>query len=165
MQRILTLIAILAATAILAGCAAQQNTGKKPTGATLESITGAAYAINGKRLVVGGKTVELWGINVPTMNNPTGWFARDALDDFIGKQGKLSCAVREKSRNRVLQVSCSNQRMGDMGRAMLLGGWATVSRIRSKSNAAWAAIYEDAESLARQNRAGFWSQKPKGQSK
>ncbi len=167
MQRTLTLTAILAAAAILTGCATREPE-KKSARPMVETLSGVAYAINGKRLVINGRTVELWGINVPTMRSPSGWYARDALDDFIGKKGKLTCAVREKSRNKTAQVSCSNELMGDIGRAMLLGGWANVSRIRSRriqSDAGWAASYDDAEALARQNRAGFWSLKPKGQSR
>ena len=161
MQRILTVIAILAATAILAGCSTQQKSAGKPAAAKAGTINGAAQAINGKRLVIDGKTVELWGLIVPSMSDPSGWYARDALDKLVGRQGKLSCTVRDKPRKKIVQVSCSNKARGDIGRAMLMGGWAVVSRIRTKSNAAWAGIYEAAESLARQNRAGLWSLKPK----
>ncbi len=167
MQRTLTLIAILAAAAILTGCEANE-VAEKPATRKIETISGTAYAINGKRLVIDGKTIDLWGINVPTMRNPSGWYARDALEDFIGKDGKLSCAVRERPRKKALRASCSNRKMGDIARAMLLGGWAVVSRTGSRTselNAAWAKIYDSAEALARQNRAGFWALKPKGQSR
>ena len=157
-------IIALAALLLAAGCESTGSSGakQKPPSKT-ELISGRAQAIDGDTIVVNGKAMDLWGINAPNMSNTDGCFARAALDDFIGSNGSVTCTVKTKTKKRTRAI-CSNKKFGDLGRAILRGGWARVSRgvagDRSEDSAL-AGVYDRTELKARLSRVGLWSLGPR----
>jgi len=152
------------AALLLTGCAMDfaGNSGQSSP-ATTKTISGAAYARDGDTVDVNGKSLDLWGIDAPNLDNADGWYARAALDDLIGKTGTLVCTIKDTSGSRDSAI-CSNSGAGDVGRAMLQGGWAIVTRRETMRNAAdstLARAYADAESAARRQRAGLWNGAPR----
>ncbi|MDH3229760.1 MAG: thermonuclease family protein [Alphaproteobacteria bacterium] len=126
------------------------------------TFSGPATALDGDTVEVDGRPIDLWGIDAPNLDNSDGWYARAALDDLIGRNGALACTVKDTSGRRDEAV-CTNSRAGDVGRAMLQGGWAVVARsdtMDEKSDSALAAAYADAEARARRQRAGLWAGLP-----
>lgn len=152
-------LAALAAILLLAGCA---ETTTKAEQAKPEIASGAAVARDGDTVSVDGRLMDLWGVEAPNLSNSDGWFARAALDDLIGPEGTLNCTVKAKTKRRTYAV-CSNNRVGDVGRSMIQGGWAIVSRSDRKDeklDSALAGVYARAEKRARESRSGLWAQLP-----
>jgi endonuclease YncB( thermonuclease family) len=162
MSRYPTLSAILVAGFFLAGCAKDGE--KRPAEAPRpETISGVGVAIDGDTVEVDGRIMDLWGVEAPNLDNSDGWFSRAALDDLIGPDGKLSCTVKVKTRRRTHAI-CTNSRVGDIGRAMLQGGWAIFARGDSKDerlDKALTGVYASAEARARRTRAGLWAGMPR----
>jgi endonuclease YncB( thermonuclease family) len=155
------------AFAVLAGCAQEQAattaTSEKEPPKRKDMVSGPAKAEDGDTVIINGKSIDLWGVEAPNLDNSDGWYSRAALDRFIGENGELVCITKAKrKRGRVLAI-CSNNRVGDVGRALLLNGWAVVNR-RDKRNmdvdAALSGVYERTEQRARQTRAGLWTNYP-----
>ena len=126
-------------------------------------VSGKAVAADGDTVLVDDRNLDLWGIEAPNLDNSDGWFARAALDNLIGENGELVCIVKVvRKRARDLAI-CSNSRVGDVGRAMLQGGWAIVNRTDKKSqdvDAALAGVYQRTETRARESRVGLWTKYP-----
>lgn len=162
MSRSIVLSAILAVAVLSSGCTAVSKS-KTDGGPKPEIVSGAAIALDGDTVRVGDKTMDLWGVEAPNLDNRDGWFARAALDDLIGEDGRLSCTVKVKTSRRIHAV-CSNNRVGDVGRAMLQGGWAIFARSDKrdeKVDGALAGVYARAEARARQSRSGLWAGPPR----
>jgi endonuclease YncB( thermonuclease family) len=154
----------MAAILLLAGCGKGFGGSTQASGVTTaETISGPAVARDGDTVAVGGRLFDLWGVDAPNLDNSDGWYVRAALDDLIGPNGTLACTIKDTSGRRDEAV-CTNSRAGDVGRAMLLGGWAVVSRsntAREGTDSALAAAYAEAESKARRNRVGLWAGMPR----
>lgn len=157
-------IAIVGAMLILTGCAMDSvGTTRSSSAAAAGTISGAAVAIDGDTVEIDGRLIDLWGIDAPNLDNSDGWHARTALDELIGRNGALACTIKDTSGRRDEAV-CTNSRAGDVGRAMLQGGWAVVARRDTMGDArdsALAAAYADAEAGARRQRAGLWASAPR----
>ncbi len=156
--------AVCGAAILLGGCAMETNgRGGSSRPQDARTISGMAVALDGDTVEVGGRLVDLWGIDAPNLDNSDGWHARVALDDLIGRNGTLACTIKDTSGRRDEGV-CTNSRAGDVGRALLLGGWAIVARSDFSdggADSALAAAYTDAESRARRQRAGLWANAPR----
>jgi endonuclease YncB( thermonuclease family) len=137
----------MAAILLLAGCGKGFGGSTQASGVTTaETISGPAVARDGDTVAVGGRLFDLWGVDAPN-----------------GPNGTLACTIKDTSGRRDEAV-CTNSRAGDVGRAMLLGGWAVVSRsntAREGTDSALAAAYAEAESKARRNRVGLWAGMPR----
>lgn len=154
---------VCGAALLLTGCATDYGGGtQQARPAAAQTISGPAMAWDGDTVDVNGHRIDLWGIDAPNLDNSDGWHARAALDDLIGRGGTLACTVKDTSGTRDKAV-CTNSSAGDVGRAMLQGGWAIVSRSQTggKSDSALAAAYADAEAGARRQRAGLWAGAPR----
>lgn len=152
----------LIAAAFLAGCAGLPAAGGSPTAGDAGVTTGSAYALDGDSLVINDERLNLWGIDAPDFSSSHGWYSRAALDDLIGRNGRLVCTVKRKS-SGTDRALCSNSRSGDIALAMLRGGWAVVSRSERRRKGADTALldaYDRAEQDARQRRAGLWGMMP-----
>ncbi len=138
------------------------DTGSAGTAAP-RTVSGSAVALDGDTVKVAGRLVDLWGIDAPNLDNSDGWHARAALDDLIGRNGTLACTIKDTSGRRDEAV-CTNSRAGDVGRAMLIGGWAVVARndfSDDGANGALASAYAEAEARARRQRDGLWAALPR----
>lgn len=152
------------AALLLTGCAMDfPGSGGQNRPAATETVRGSAFARDGDTVEIDGQSIDLWGIDAPNLDNADGWYARAALDDLIGRTGTLVCTIKDTSGTRDSAI-CSNSRAGDVGRAMLQGGWAIVSRHEANKNKAdgtLARAYADAESAARRQRVGLWNGAPR----
>jgi endonuclease YncB( thermonuclease family) len=164
MRRNTSWSAALAAALLLVGCATDSGGDTQAAGArAAKTISGPALARDGDTVEVDGRLFDLWGIDAPNLDNADGWYARAALDDLIGRNGTLACTIKDTTKRRD-EAACSNSRAGDVGLAMLQGGWAVVSRSDTAgggADGALAAAYADAETAARRKRAGFWASMPR----
>ena len=169
MNRGITFLAACALAAGLSGCA-QDKAGEQASAAAQpaaepkrETITGPAIAEDGDTVIIGDQSIDLWGVEAPDLGSADGWYSRAALDRFIGENGELVCIIKVKRKRARDQAVCSNNKVGDLGRAMLLNGWAVVAR-RDKQNkeldTALVGVYERTEQRARQTRAGLWTNFP-----
>lgn len=159
------LSSLCGAVLMLTGCAIDSigTAGSSSRPATVQTISGTAMAWDGDTVDVAGERIDLWGIDAPNLDNSDGWFARAALDELIGRTGTLICTIKDTSGSRDDAV-CSNSRVGDVGRAMLQGGWAVVSRsdtMRRNADRTLARSYAEAEATARRQRAGMWAGMPR----
>ncbi len=156
--------AVLGVAILLGGCA-METSGRTGSSRPPEArtISGAAVALDGDTVEVAGRLVDLWGVDAPNLDNSDGWHARVALDELIGRNGTLACTIKDTSGRRDEAV-CTNSRAGDVGRAMLIGGWAVVARndiSDSGADSALASAYAEAEARARRQRAGLWAALPR----
>lgn len=161
-----TFVAVVA-LAGLAGCTQQQaaapanNEVKQPE--REDMVSGSAVAEDGDTVIVNGVSIDLWGVEAPNLDNSDGWFSRAALDRFIGEKGELVCIIKVKRKKYRDLAICSNNRVGDVGRAMLLNGWAVVNRHDKRNmdvDSALTGVYERTEQRAQQTRAGMWVNYP-----
>lgn len=140
--------------------------------AAIEFVTGTAAAISGDTIRVGSPghpivTLRLWGIEAPAMSDPDdiGLYARTALDDLLYRHGQtVTCTV--DSFDRTAAVCRAGDT--DLGKAMLLTGWAIADRSviladvpgGDSERSARAEAYREAEARARRERKGRWAKMP-----
>jgi len=170
MSREIVIIAAMVTLAVLAGCAKEEIPNDAGPAAAQgapkprqDVISGVAVAANGDTILIGDERLDLWGIEAPNLDNTDGWYSRAALDRFIGENAELVCIIKVKRRKGQDQAICSNSKVGDVGRAMLQGGWAIVNRTDKKSqdvDAALAGVYQRTETRARESRVGLWARYP-----
>lgn len=157
MKKPVSILSALAVTIVLSGCASNST---PSVAAEPDKISGTAVARDGDSVEFKDMNVDLWGVDAPTLRTTGGWYARAALDDLLGESGLLSCTVKDDSGQRA-QVICGNGQTNDIGRALLLGGWAIVDRNDTRdADPALARAYANAEKRARKSRAGLWSLAP-----
>ncbi|UCH75869.1 MAG: hypothetical protein JSU82_08620 [Rhodospirillales bacterium] len=143
---------------MLVGCAVDSGGAQQSRPASTQTVSGPAMAWDGDTVEVNGQLLDLWGIDAPNLDSSDGWHSRAALDELIGANGTLICTIKDTAGRRDDAI-CSNSRSGDVGRAMLLGGWAIVSRSDTTKNPADSALakaYRDTEAVARRQRTGLW---------
>jgi hypothetical protein len=164
MKMEIKIFAALAALSILAGCVSEKaaNDAEAPK-ARQDMVSGTAVAADGDSIMIDDKILDLWGVEVPNIRSVDGWFSRAALDQLIGEGGELVCIIKVKRRKRRDLAICSNNKVGDVGRAMLQNGWAIVNRTDKKSqdvDTALAGVYGRTEKRARETRIGLWVKYP-----
>jgi endonuclease YncB( thermonuclease family) len=156
--------AVLAALIVTAGCADKESgTAAQAPQPKYETISGIAIAEDGDTVIINDRRIDLWGVEAPNLDNADGWYSRAALDDFIGENGQLVCIVKVKRQRARDQAICSNNRVGDLGRALLQNGWAVVARRDKRDqqvDTALAGVYYRTELRARTARVGHWSKYP-----
>ena len=122
----------------------------------IASAAPVVRAIDGDTLMVGGVTIDLYGIDAPEMDQhctwgkksiPCGVLARDALLDLItGVSVACDPPVRSAEGRNV--ATCTGDGF-DIGQNMVHTGWSLADR---KQTAKYGAI----EDKARQARRGLW---------
>lgn len=167
MNKKFTIFAAAAALSILTGCVSEKAGNEAAAvGAPVarrDMVSGTAVAADGDSIMIDGKILDLWGVEVPNIRSVDGWFSRAALDQLIGEGGELVCIIKVKRRKRRNLAICSNNKVGDVGRAMLQNGWAIVNRTDKKSqdvDTALAGVYGRTEKRAREARVGLWVKYP-----
>ena len=164
MKKQIRIFAAIAALAILSGCANTGSSNKTDAEKAREdAISGVAIATDGDTILINEMHLDLWGIEAPNLDNSDGWFSRAALDRLIGENGELVCIIKVKRLRRRDLAICSNNRVGDVGRAMLQNGWAIVNRTDKKSqdvDSALAGVYHRTENRSRESRVGLWAKFP-----
>ncbi len=170
MNRGISILAAIATLSILAGCTTKEAPKDADTTPPPEApkprqdiVSGFAVAMDGDTVMIEKRNLDLWGIEAPSLSSSDGWFSRAALDRFIGEGGELVCVVKVKRRKRRDQAICSNNKVGDVGRAMLQNGWAVVNRVDKKGqdvDSVLAGVYDRTEKRARDARIGLWTNYP-----
>ena len=154
---------LLLAFALLAGAAAAQDAPPEPAieEAAPPPLAGPAVILDGDTLILndagprgGDVTVRLFSIDTPEMDAPFGPQARAALDDLVGA-AIVTCTPIETDRFERTVATCT-ARTGDLGAALLRGGWATVYRTFT-AGTEWADPYDAAERQARAAGDGLWA--------
>lgn len=125
--------------------------------ATAGSPSGAARAIDGDSLVVGGVEVRLHGIDAPEFDQScsragTTWAcgraSADQMTKLIAGQHVICTAVGQDQHGRTLgQCKAGNT---DLNRMMVAGGYALAYR-------RYSTAYVSAEDSARLAKRGIWS--------
>ena len=127
------------------------------TGQAAETISGAAYVIDGDTIRISGAHIRLSGIDAPEreqscMRGAAQWrcgeAAKESLVRFIAGRA-LQCSPRDRDRyGRIVAVCFVNGE--DVGGWMVREGWALAYRRYSRD-------YVDAEKAARTHRRGIWT--------
>lgn len=122
-------------------------------------LVGIASVIDGDTIEIHGERVRLVGIDAPESNQlcagltdgkpiPCGRQAAFYLSDLLGRH-TVSCIPAGLDRYRRTLARCE-VRGQDVGRAMVLAGWA-LSFVR------YSREYDPDEAIARSAQAGLWS--------
>jgi endonuclease YncB( thermonuclease family) len=120
-------------------------------------LTGPAKVIDGDTIVVAEELVRLHGIDAPELDQTFWWrdrclscgtMALAALEALTAGVS-LRCEVVERDRHGRLVAKCFCPNGVDIGRRLVLAGWALAYRRYSMD-------YVDAENEARRARRGIW---------
>ncbi len=118
---------------------------------------GAAKAIDGERLLIGGKEIRLFGIVTPGIHSNYGSQARQHLDAII--KGAVLCKVTDKDSQGHPIAFCGTVNTPDLSYEMLRQGWAMVDRKTLKNNSL-AEVYEKVEQQAQSQNKGLFAPMP-----
>ncbi|MEX2009067.1 MAG: thermonuclease family protein [Dongiaceae bacterium] len=122
-----------------------------------DCLTGPACVIDGDTIIVAGERVRLHGIDAPELdqtfwcrgrNLPCGAMALAVLEALTAGV-KLRCEAVERDRHGRLVAKCFSPNGIDVGRRLVLAGWAVAYRRYSMD-------YVDAEDDARKAGRGLW---------
>lgn len=156
--------ALLALILVAAPAAAQQGT----------TIIGRASVIDGDTLEVRGERIRLGGIDAPESRQtcmdqagapyPCGRRAADALDEFAGGQGQVTCVVSTKDRYGRFIAECFKGRV-NINALMVTAGWAIPYRryggeryatheasAKAARRGVWQGSFTEPEAFRRRNR-------------
>lgn len=120
-------------------------------------LVGPAKIIDGDTIVVAGEMVRLHGIDAPELDQTSLWrgehiacgmMAMAALEALTAGV-TLRCVGVERDRYGRLVAKCFSPNGVDVGRRLVLAGWAVAYRRYSRD-------YIDAEDKARKARRGMW---------
>jgi endonuclease YncB( thermonuclease family) len=120
-------------------------------------LTGPAKVIDGDTIVVAGELVRLHGIDAPELDQTFWWrgeriacgmMALAALEALTAGI-ELRCEAVERDRHDRLVAKIFAPDGGDIGRRLVLAGWALAYR-------RYSTDYVDAEAEARKARRGMW---------
>jgi endonuclease YncB( thermonuclease family) len=122
-----------------------------------ECLTGRAKVIDGDTIVVAEQLIRLHGIDAPELDQTFQWqgqqigcgtMALAALEALIAGV-KVRCEVVERDRHGRIVAKVFSPNGVDIGRRLVLAGWALAYRRYSKD-------YVDAENQARKAKRGMW---------
>lgn len=122
-----------------------------------DSLTGPARVIDGDTIVVAGERVRLHGIDAPELDQTFWWrgnqiacgtMALAALEALTAGV-KVRCEAVERDRHGRLVAKCFSPNGIDIGRRLVLAGWALAYR-------RYSTDYVDAEDAARKAKRGMW---------
>ncbi len=118
---------------------------------------GRARILDGDSIVVDGEMIRIHGIDAPEIGQPLWWrdqqldggaMATAALEALTAGV-TLRCEGIERDRYDRLVAKCYSPKGIDIGRRMVLAGWALAYRSYSHD-------YVAAEAVARKARRGMW---------
>ena len=120
-------------------------------------VVGPAKVIDGDTIVVAGELVRLHGLDAPELDQIFWWrgeriacgmMALAALEALTAGM-ELRCRVVERDRHGRLVAKVFSPDGVDLGRRLVLAGWALAYR-------QYSTDYVDAEAEARRARRGLW---------
>jgi endonuclease YncB( thermonuclease family) len=123
----------------------------------VSSLAGAAKVLDGDTIVVAGELVRLHGLDAPELDQTFWWrgeriacgmMAMAALEALTAGID-LSCKAVERDRHGRLVAKVFSPDGVDIGRRLVLSGWALAYR-------QYSTDYVDAEAAARKARRGLW---------
>ena len=121
------------------------------------SLTGPAKVIDGDTIVVAGELVRLHGLDAPELDQTFWWrgeriacgmMAMAALEALTAGI-ELRCEAIERDRHGRLVAKVFSPERVDIGRRLVLAGWALAYR-------QYSTDYVDSEAEARKARRGIW---------
>jgi endonuclease YncB( thermonuclease family) len=122
-----------------------------------DSLTGPAKVIDGDTIIVAEQLVRLHGIDAPELDQTFQWRGQHiacgtmslaALEALIAEV-KVRCEVVERDRHGRLVAKVFSPNGVDIGRRLVLAGWAVAYRRYSRD-------YVAAENEARKAKRGMW---------
>ena len=113
--------------------------------------------IDGDTIVVAGERVRLHGIDAPKLDQTFWWRGQEtacgtmslAALEALTAGVRVRCEVIERDRHGRLVAKVFSPNGVDIGRRLVLAGWAVASR-------QYSTDYVDAEKEARKARRGMW---------
>ena len=122
-----------------------------------DSLTGLAKVIDGDTIVVADQLVRLHGIDAPELDQTFWWRGQEmacgamslAALEALTAGVKVRCKVVERDRHGRLVAKVFSPNGVDIGRRLVLAGWALAYR-------QYSTDYVDAEKEARKMRRGMW---------
>ena len=133
-----------------------------PRSANAVDLHGAAEAIAGDTLKIGGRTIALYGIVAPKphqrcFDNALPWwcgrYSQEALARLV-KGAEVLCADKGRSSSGTILALCKVGN-ADLGESQIRNGLAVADGPRGVS-------YIEAERTARRNQTGLWHGNPEG---
>ena len=131
--------------------------GKRGNTQSGEILSGTATILDGDTIIVAGERIRLHGIDAPELDQTFWWrgqqvacgmMARAALEALTAGV-KVRCEGIERDQYGRLVAKCFSPNGVDIGRRLVLSGWAIAYRQYSRD-------YVDAEIKARKARRGLW---------
>jgi endonuclease YncB( thermonuclease family) len=122
-----------------------------------DHLSGPAWVLDGDTIIVAGERIRLYGIDAPELDQtfwyegqtlPCGAMALAALEALTAGVN-LRCEVVERDRHGRLVAKCFSPNGIDIGRRLVLSGWALAYR-------QYSLDYVDAEDMARAAERGLW---------
>ncbi|NYZ12339.1 thermonuclease family protein [Azospirillum sp. RWY-5-1] len=149
-------------TLLLLATPAAAQTGRSPASPSVpnQRVTGTGIAVEGDLLTVNGRPVRLMGIDAPDPGQTCLTRGGRSYDCFASSTavlrgliqgGEVECTVADRDRNGQEMGECRVSGV-DLGRAMVLRGWAFAYRSLSPA-------YQEAEAYAVSRRLGLWAGK------
>lgn len=125
-----------------------------PVQALPETVSGAAYVIDGDTLVIRKRRIRLFGIDAFERDQTCGRYrcgvaARKALHDLVQRQ-TIHCEKRDIDTYRRLVATCKLSSGADLGGEMVRRGLAVAYRHFSTQ-------YLDEEAYAKSRKLGTWA--------
>ena len=128
-----------------------------PTVALADDIASPARVIDGDTIEIAGHRIRLHGIDAPEIRqtcwDKNGEFmcGRNMRQSLIAiiRKGPVTCRPRSKDRYKRVVAVCFSWEGLELGRAMVLGGWALAYR-------KYSTDYVLEEKEARRLKAGMW---------
>jgi len=123
----------------------------------IDCITGPAKVVDGDTIEVGGVRIRIHGIDAPELDQTFWWQGRRqacgamalAALEVLTAGITVRCEIVERDRHGRLVAKCFSPNGVDIGRRMVVAGWALAYRRYSKD-------YIDAERKARKAKRGMW---------
>jgi len=120
-------------------------------------LAGLARVVDGDTIVVAGERVRLHGIDAPELDQPFWWRGRQlecgtialAALEALTAGVLLRCEPIERDCYGRLVAKCFSPNGCDIGRRLVLAGWALAYR-------RYSLDYVDAEDEARKAERGMW---------
>lgn len=125
-----------------------------------EKVAGAAIAVEGDLLTIGGRPIRLLGIDAPDVGETCQNRYGSVFDCFaialgvlkaLIEGGTVECTIAERDRNGQEAGECRVRGI-DLGAAMVARGWAFAYRSLTPA-------YQANEAFAQSHRIGLWSGK------